>query len=52
MAIAAGMDLPLTCVGEVTAGEGVRCNGMELALTSFDHFGEGSTLLGEIDPEA
>lgn len=39
MAIAAGMDLPLTCVGEVTAGEGVRCAAMELALTSFDHFG-------------
>ena len=53
MAIADGMNLPLTCIGEVTAGEGVHCAGMELALTSFDHFGgKGSTLLGEIDPEA
>lgn len=39
MAIAAGMDLPLTCVGEVTAGKGARCAGMELAFASFDHFG-------------
>ena len=53
MAVAAGMDLPLTRVGEVTAGEGVRCDGREMALTSFDHFaGGGSTLSGGIGPEA
>ena len=39
MAIAAGMNLPLTCIGEVTAGEGVRCDGMEPDFASFDHFG-------------
>ncbi len=38
MAIAAGMKLPLTRVGEVTAGAGVRCEGLKKKLTSFDHF--------------
>ena len=38
MAIAAGMELPLTCIGAVAAGEGVRCGGAELELSSFDHF--------------
>ena len=42
MAIAAGMDLPLTYIGEVTAGEGVRCAGMEIDLSSFDHFGSST----------
>lgn len=40
MAIAAGMDLPLTCIGEVKAGEGVRCAGMDAGLSSFDHFAD------------
>ncbi len=39
MAIADGMELPLTCIGEVTTGEGVHCAGMEVNLSSFDHFG-------------
>ena len=39
MAIAADMELPLTCIGEVLAGEGVRCGGMEAEFASFDHFG-------------
>ena len=42
MAIAADMELPLTCIGEVTAGEGVRCAGMEIDLSSFDHFGSST----------
>jgi len=42
MAIAADMDLPLTCIGEVTAGVGVRCAGMEADLSSFDHFGSST----------
>ena len=41
MEIAAGMDLPLTCVGEVVAGAGVTCAGMETNLTAFDHFQQG-----------
>ncbi len=39
MEIAADMNLPLTRIGEVTAGEGAHCAGKELSLTSFDHFG-------------
>ena len=53
MAIAADLDLPLARIGEVTVGEGVRCAGMELAFTSFDHFGSGGSIrLDEIDQEA
>ncbi len=42
MALAAGMDLALTGIGEVTAGEGVRCRGMELDFASYDHFGNAA----------
>lgn len=53
MALAAAKDLPLTRIGEVTAGGGVRCDGMESAFTSFDHFGGGGATLSDgIDPEA
>lgn len=39
MAIAAGLDLPLTRIGEVIAGEGVHCPGVESSgWLSFDHF--------------
>ncbi len=49
MAIAAGMDLPLTRIGEVTVGEGVRCAGMKVEkMSSFDHFAnETPRLRGE-----
>ncbi|MCY4016439.1 MAG: thiamine-phosphate kinase [Gammaproteobacteria bacterium] len=39
MAIAAGMNLPLTRIGEVVAGEGFQVKGMEVGGgLSFDHF--------------
>ncbi len=37
-AIAAGMDLPLTRIGAVVSGTGVRCLGTAFAPESFDHF--------------
>ncbi len=53
MAIAAELNLPLACIGEVTTGEGVRCGGKKLALTSFDHFGDREPMFsGEIGQEA
>jgi len=40
-AIAVGMNLPLTRIGEVVASEGVRVKGMEAEnLSSFDHFAD------------
>ena len=38
MALAAGIDLPLTRIGEVTPGAGVSCSGGEPDFSSFDHF--------------
>ncbi len=39
MAIAADLDLPLTRIGEVVAGEGVHCPGADVSgWSSFDHY--------------
>lgn len=40
MEIAADLDLPLTCIGDVVAGEGIQCVGVEVDMAAFDHFQE------------